>query len=312
MMRLLTITGPTATGKTGAAVQVAHAIASEIVSADSRQVYRGLDLGTGKDLDEYSSVSPPVPYHLIDIVEPTEVYTLYDYQRDCYETLAELAQRPSVADGRTPILLVGGTGLYIEAVLRQFRIHDVPEDPQLRADLMLLPRDVLEHRLRTEDPQLARTIDMSSRKRIVRGLEIARARRSGPLATSDPCPVPLQFRVVELTLPRDQLRRRIAARLDQRLEKGMVEEVRGLLDRGVPPERLLQLGLEYREITRHLLGAVGFDEMVERLRNAIYRFAKRQATYLRGLPARGVPVHRLHAQATDELLGYASTNWAPT
>lgn len=124
--------------------------------------------------------------------------------------------------------------------------------------------------------------------------------------------VQLQFQVVELTIPRDQLRRRIVARLDQRLEMGMVEEVQGLLDRGVSPERLLQLGLEYREITRYLLGAVGFDEMVERLRIAIYRFAKRQATYLRGLPARGVPVHRLHAQATDELLRHASTDWALT
>jgi tRNA dimethylallyltransferase len=309
MIRVLAITGPTATGKTGAAVRLAHTIRSEIVSVDSRQVYRGLDLGTGKDLDEYAAVTPPVPYHLIDIVEPTELYTVFHYQRDCYAVLAELAKRPPFVSGTAPVLLVGGTGLYLEAVLRQFRLYDVAENPALRARLMQLGRSELERRLRNADPRIAEETDMSSRKRIVRGLEVAHAKARSAVATSDPCPVELEHRVVELTLPRDQLNRRIHTRLAERLEHGMVDEVRSLLDRGVPAQRLIQLGLEYREITHYLCGTTGFDTMVERLETAIHRFAKRQATYLRGLPSRGIPVHRLHAQASEELLDHAISPW---
>ena len=307
MIRLLAVTGPTATGKTAAAVQVAHRLGSQIVSVDSRQVYRGLDLGTGKDLHEYEAVTPPVPYHLIDIADPLDVYTVFHYQRDCYRRLAKLAQSAPFADGTTPILLVGGSGLYLEAVLRQYRIHDVPEDPQLRAALGQLQRSELERRLRQEAPQLARTTDMSSRKRIVRALEIARARQRGPVRTSAGCPVPFEAKTVELTLPRDQLLRRIDARLEERLQAGMVDEVRNLLEQGVPATRLNQLGLEYREIARFLLGHVSFATMVEQLRTGIHRLAKRQTTYFRGLPGRGVPLQRLHTRATEELWELAAT-----
>ena len=168
-LRLIVITGPTATGKTRLGVRVAHRLGSEIVSADSRQVYRGLDLGTGKDIGEYSAVSPPVPYHLIDIADPDTVYTLFDYHRDCYNLLRSLhsahGSRPR------PLLMVGGTGLYIEAVLRDYRIPDVPEDPDLRHSLLGQRREDLIERLHRMDPEVAARTDTSSTKRVIRALE---------------------------------------------------------------------------------------------------------------------------------------------
>ncbi len=208
-LRVLVIVGPTAVGKTRLGVEVAHALGSEILSADSRQVYRGLDLGTGKDLDEYSAVDPPVPYHLIDIADPKDVYTLFRYQQDCYEVLRNLAERPAYGSGSVPLLMVGGSGLYVEAVIRAYRIADVPEDPDLRQHLESLPTDVLVERLRGTDADLAGRTDLTSRRRVIRALEIATAAKKGHVETSEDPGVEIDWRVFSIEVDRAVLRRRV-------------------------------------------------------------------------------------------------------
>lgn len=289
-VHLVVIVGPTASGKTRLGVEVAHRLGSEIVSADSRQVYRGLDLGTGKDLDEYAAVSPPVPVHLVDVAPPERVYTLFDYQRDCYRLLESTARDRRLGSARRPVVMVGGTGLYVEAVLRQYRIPDVPEDPGLRARLLERPRPELVAELEAADPDLAARTDLASAKRVVRALEVVAHRGRFGAATSAPLGCALRFRVFAVQIPRPELHRRIDRRLDERLEAGMVAEVRGLLERGVTLERLHLLGMEYRYLGDHLAGACSLEEAVERLRQEIRHLAKRQETYFRGLPRRGIPV----------------------
>jgi tRNA dimethylallyltransferase len=301
-LELIVIVGPTATGKTRLGVEVAHRLGAEIISADSRQVYRGLDIGAGKDLDEYSSVSPPVPYHLIDIVDPAEVYTLYRYQQDCYAVLRRLAERASVASGRVPVIMVGGSGLYVEAVLRSYSIADVPEDPALRARLASESRSSLVRRLGSESPGLVSTTDLSSRKRVIRALEIAAAERRGTVRRSTPLGLELRPLVFGVSVARERLYRRIEHRVHVRLEKGMVEEVEELLRKGVPAERLQMLGLEYRIISSYVLGRIGFREMVDGLEQEIRRFAKRQLTYLRGMERRGTEIRWIAPDASGVVL----------
>lgn len=289
-LRVVVIVGPTAVGKTRLGVEVAHALGSEILSADSRQVYRGLDLGTGKDLDEYSAVDPPVPHHLIDIADPREVYTLFDYQRDCYEVLRRLSNQSAFGSGSVPLLMVGGSGLYVEAVVRDFRIADVAEDPVLRGRLEGLPTDQLVHRLETADGDLAARTDLSSRRRIIRALEIATAARRGPVETSAGPGIEIDWKVFGLDVDREVVRQRVRSRLEARLEEGLVDEVRDLLAAGLSPRRLDQLGLEYREIGAYLAGRKDRRRMVDDLAVAIGRFAKRQSTWFRGMERRGVPI----------------------
>jgi tRNA dimethylallyltransferase len=299
-VRVLVVVGPTASGKTRLAVDVAHRLGSEILSADSRQVYRGLDIGTGKDLEEYRRVSPPVPYHLIDIADPRSVYTLFDYQRDCHAVLRAKAADPRFGSGRVPLLLVGGSGLYVEAVARGFRLADVPEDPALRERLSGLSSGELVESLERAAPELAARTDLTSRKRLVRALEVAAAMASGPVRTSAPLGLEIRWRVVGLRLDRAELRRRIANRVRQRLAAGMVEEVRDLLAAGLPAQRLELLGLEYREIGAHLAGRIGLEDMVARLTVKIGQLAKRQQTWFEGMARRGLPVRWL---APDDLAG---------
>jgi tRNA dimethylallyltransferase len=289
-LRVVVIVGPTAVGKTRLGVEVAHALGSEILSADSRQVYRGLDLGTGKDLDEYSAVDPPVPYHLIDIADPRELYTLFRFQRDCYEVLRRLAEQPAFGSGAVPLLMVGGSGLYVEAVVRDFRIADVAEDPALRRRLEELPTSELVDRLETADGDLATRTDLASRRRVIRALEIATASRRGPVETSDEPGIEIDWKVFGLDVDREMVRRRVRNRLEARLEDGLVDEVRNLLCTGLSHERLDQLGLEYREISAYLAGRKDRQRMVEDLAVAIGRFAKRQSTWFRGMERRGVPI----------------------
>jgi len=289
-LRVVVIVGPTAVGKTRLGVEVAHALRSEILSADSRQVYRGLDLGTGKDLDEYSAVDPPVPHHLIDIADPREVYTLFHYQRDCYEVLRRLSRHPAFGSGSVPLLMVGGSGLYVEAVVRDFRISDVAEDPVLRRRLEELPTTQLVHRLETVDGDLAARTDLGSRRRIIRALEIATAAQRGPVETSAGPGIEIDWKVFGLEVDREVVRQRVRTRLEARLEEGLIDEVRDLLAAGLSHRRLEQLGLEYREIGAYLAGRKDRRQMVDDLAVAIGRFAKRQSTWFRGMERRGVPI----------------------
>jgi tRNA dimethylallyltransferase len=289
MIRLTAIVGPTASGKTHLAVEVAHALESEIVSVDSRQVYRGLDIGSGKDLEEYRRTKPPVPVHLVDVADPETVYSVFHYQRDCYRLLAAAAARSPFRQG-TPLVMAGGTGLYLEAVLKGYRIPDVGENAALRSELM--GRDIgdLVSLLERENPRLAQETDLGNKKRVVRALEIAAWERRSPVRYSEPAAVTIKAAVFGIACERRELNKRIDDRLDERLSLGLVDEVRRLLDGGLPTARLRQLGLEYREVSAYLNGLKGYDEMVSDLRHGIHRFAKRQETWFRGMEKRGIPI----------------------
>jgi len=289
-VRLLVIVGPTAVGKTRLGVEVAHALGSEVISADSRQVYRGLDLGTGKDLDEYAAVDPPVPYHLIDVADPQEIYTLFRYQQHCYEVIRRLAKEAKVGSGEVPLIMVGGSGLYVEAVVRDYRITDVAEDPDLRLRLRQQSLDDLVDKLRQSDPDRAARIDLANRERVIRALEISAAETAGPAPTSRPLEIDLESRVYAIRCNREALRRLVRVRLEDRLADGMIDEVRGLLDAGLSHDRLRQLGLEYREIGAYLAGEKTRTQMVDDLGTAIGQFAKRQETWFRGMERRGTPI----------------------
>ncbi len=289
-LRVVVIVGPTACGKTRLAVEAAHRLGSEIVSADSRQVYRGLDIGTGKDLDEYRKVDPPVAYHLIDVVDPDEIYTLYRYQQDCYRVLRRLAARKPFAGGGVPVIMVGGSGLYIEAVIRDYRLADVPRNAGLRERLKDLSRDQLLALFEKETAESSDGVDLSNRRRLIRALEIAEHRRRHPVRYGEHLGIPSSFCVFGLRVDRGELRHRVGARLRARLDEGMVDEVRGLLDRGTSPQRLAELGLEYREVAAYLRGEKTRVAMIADLEMAIGRFAKRQETWFRGMSRRGVPI----------------------
>jgi len=289
-LRVIVIVGPTASGKTRLGVEVAHRLGSEIVSVDSRQVYRGLDIGTGKDLAEYAAVDPPVPYHLIDVADPGEVYTLFRYQQDCYRVLGKLANRQKYRTGDVPVLMVGGSGLYAEAVIRDYRLADVEKDLDLRDRLSGVNHADLVAMLESEAPVLATQTDTTSSRRVIRALEIAFHANQAPIRYSSPPGVPMRFAVFGVRSDRKDLRERIRRRLHGRLEEGMVEEVRKLLDQGLSPTRLEELGLEYREITNFLLGEKSRDEMISDLERAIGRFAKRQETWFRGMERRGIAI----------------------
>lgn len=289
-LRVLVIVGPTAAGKTRLGVEVAHALGSEILSADSRQVYRGLDLGTGKDLKEYAAVDPPVPYHLIDVVDPRGIYTLFRFQQDCYQVLRRLAANPRFESGAVPLIMVGGSGLYVEAVVKDYRITDVPEDPEFRRRLEGETLGTLVARLGDADSELTGRTDLQSRRRVVRALEIAEAANRGPVTVSQPPGMAIDWRVYALKTDRGIVRRRIRSRLEARLDDGMIDEVRGLLDGGLKHARLQALGLEYREISAYLAGSKSRRRMIDDLAIAIGHFAKRQDTWFRGMQRRGTPI----------------------
>ena len=302
---VVAIVGPTACGKTGLGVEVAHRLGSEIVSADSRQVYRGLDIGTGKDLHEYAAVDPPVPYHLIDIAEPNETFTLFRFQQECYRVFGELAARDPFVDSNAPAVMVGGSGLYVEAVVRHYRLADVPNNPELRAYLQGKELEELSAELQQRSPDLARETDLSSKRRVIRSLEVADYGKAHEIQYGEPPGVSLRFTIFGIEVERNELRRRIRRRLRARIEEGMIEEVQGLLDHGLAPDRLYELGLEYREISAYLLGTKGRDQMLEDLEIAIGRFAKRQQTWFRGMERRGTPIRWIEANDVESVIGGA-------
>ena len=274
---LICILGPTASGKTRYAVEMARACDGEILSGDSRQVYRGMDIGTGKDLSEYGEI----PYHLIDIVEAGEKYNIFQYQHDF-----ERAYRDVVSRGKTPILC-GGSGLYIEAATCGYHLPDVPPDPALRAELEQLPTETLIARYEAlRKPH--NTTDYDTRQRLIRALEIAIWEDAHPVSRT--AFLPKHTKYIGISVSRDERNARIDRRLDARLKEGLIEEVRGLLEQGLKPEDLLYYGLEYKYVTRYLTGTLSYDEMVAGLRTAIHQFAKRQMTWFRGMERKGIEI----------------------
>jgi tRNA dimethylallyltransferase len=281
---LIVILGPTASGKTRLAARLAAQLGAELISADSRQVYRGMDIGTGKDLGEYVVEGVHVPYHLIDVAEPGHLFSVFEFQQRFYECFREIRAR-----GRMPIV-VGGTGLYIESVLREYRMRPVPENAALRAKLAALSMEELAARLLELNPALHNTTDLTGRERLIRAIEIAEhtlTHGSGE-EIERPDIVPL---VIGVRWDRAALRERITKRLKERLDQGMIEEVRGLRAAGVSWERLDEMGLEYRYVSRYLRGEMTRDEMFKTLNIRIHQFAKRQDTWFRGMERRGITIH---------------------
>ena len=311
MQKMITILGPTASGKTPVAARLAAEIGGEIISADSRQVYRRMDIGTGKDLADYvvrsqeSGVSRQIPYHLIDIREPGTKYNLFEYQQDFFDAYEAIQSR-----GAVPILC-GGTGLYIEAVLKGYHLSPVPQNQALR--------DSLEGKLLAELTQMLtdlkaktgsnmhNTTDVDSCQRAIRAIEIETAVLADQ-TTPNPSYSggekvtvalrelpPVDSIIIGIDIDRELRRERITRRLKTRLEEGMVEEVKALLDEGIPADDLIYYGLEYKFVTEYLTGKITYDEMFTRLEIAIHQFAKRQMTWFRGMERRGFKIHWIDA-----------------
>lgn len=279
---LIAITGPTATGKTQLGVSLARALDGEIVSADSRQLYRGMDLGTGKDLQDYGEV----PYHLIDIAPAGYKYNLYEYVRDARAAIADIESRR-----RQPIL-VGGTGLYVETLLKGIDLPEVPRDEALRAALEGKSLEELTEIL-SSMKELHNTTDVDTCQRAIRAIEIQTYYQAHPEAAAATEPHPIDALCILVDIDRDERRRRISERLRRRLDAGMVEEVRHLLDTGIAAEDLEYYGLEYKYLTLYCTGRMDYDSMKRELEIAIHQFAKRQATWFRGMERRGIRIHKI-------------------
>ena len=283
---LLTILGPTASGKTPFAAHLAARLDTEIISADSRQIYRGMDLGTGKDLADYVVEGKAIPYHLIDICDPGYKYNLFEYQRDFLKAYEAIRKR-----GKLPIMC-GGTGLYLESILKGYRLLDVPQNPELRAALEGKSLEELTVILQ-DYKTLHNTTDVDTAKRAIRAIEIEEFyRQTPPEVRSFP---ELQSFIIGLDISRELRREKITRRLKQRLEEGMLDEIRRLLDSGLSPDDLIYYGLEYKYLTLHVIGKLSYEEMFTQLEIAIHQFAKRQMTWFRGMERRGIAIHWIEA-----------------
>ena len=291
MRKMITILGPTASGKTTLAAHLAAKTGAEIISADSRQVYRGMDIGTGKDLADYVVDGKKIPYHLIDICEPGTKYNLFRYQEDFLNAYEGIRNR-----GVKPILC-GGTGLYIEAVLKGYSLSPVPQNAELRErlagkSLEELTAMLVELKKKTGSTMHNRS-DVDTAQRAIRAIEIEEHNLNNPMPERE-CP-PIDSLIIGVDIDRDERRRKITNRLKARLEDGMVEEIQGLLRRGIPAEDLIYYGLEYKFVTEYVTGKLTYDEMFRQLEIAIHQFAKRQMTWFRGMERRGFHIHWLDA-----------------
>ena len=281
---LITILGPTASGKTPLAVALAYKLDTEIISGDSRQIYRRMDLGTGKDLADYVVNDHQVPYHLIDIVDPGYKYNVFEYQRDFLAAYNKVKQK-----GKLPVLC-GGTGMYLESVLKGYRLLPVPENPQLRTSLADKSLEELTQMLSTYK-KLHNSTDVDTVKRAIRAIEIEEYYKQQPPEYRE-FPV-LNSLIIGVDIDRELRRQKITRRLKQRLDEGMVDEVKALLEGGIASEDLIYYGLEYKYLTLYATGVLSFDDMFRQLETAIHQFAKRQMTWFRGMERRGFTIHWL-------------------
>ncbi len=281
---LLVVLGATATGKTSLAVNLAKNFDAEIISADSRQIYRGMDLGTGKDIEEYTIDGQDIPHHLIDIADAGYKYNVYEFQRDFVESFESIQKR-----NRLP-LVCGGTGMYLEACLKGYKLISVPKDQDFRDTLLEKDLDELAEIL-TEYKEVHNNSDLETKKRAIRAIEIERYYASHPeIEMKHPELKPL---LIGIKFDREDRRSRITQRLKERLESGMVEEVKGLIDSGVSPDDLIYYGLEYKFLTRYVIGELSYDEMFSQLEIAIHQFAKRQMTWFRKMERNGFQIYWL-------------------
>lgn len=295
----ITILGPTASGKTGVAVKLAAEIDAEIISADSRQVYRRMDLGTGKDLEDYCIQGKNIPYHLIDIAEPGTKYNVYEYQKDFLQAYNDIRSRGK------KVIVCGGTGLYLESVLRSYRLSPVPQNPELRENLSGKSLEELTHML-SQYKTLHNTTDVDSAQRAIRAIEIAEYYKHTPI---DDRPFPtLTSYVIGIDVDRETRRQRISARLKQRLDNGMVDEVKRLLAEGIPADDLIYYGLEYKFLTLYAIGKMSYEEMFRQLEIAIHQFAKRQMTWFRGMERRGINIHWMKPEEVSATAIEAATH----
>lgn len=289
---LITIIGPTASGKTAFAAALAARLDTEIISGDSRQVYRSMDIGTGKDLADYVVDGKQIPYHLIDICNPGDKYNVFEYQHDFHKVFEEIRKK-----GKLPILC-GGTGMYIESVLRGFKLLDVPQNPALRESLKGKSLVELEQILASYKVLHNKT-DVDSAQRAIRAIEIEEFYKTEAPDKREYAPI--NSLIIGVDIDRDLRREKISKRLRARLDEGMVDEVRAILATGVNPDDLIYYGLEYKFLTLYIIGQLTYDEMVSQLEIAIHQFAKRQMTWFRGMERRGLHIHWLDATLpTDE------------
>ncbi len=302
---MITILGPTASGKTTLAAHLAARIGGEIISADSRQVYRRMDIGTGKDLDDYVVDGKQIPYHLIDIAEPGTKYNLFQYQQDFHDAYNDIKSR-----GATPILC-GGTGLYIEAALKGYALSPVPQNPELRARLegksLEELTDMLVSLKQKNGSVMHNTTDVDTAQRAIRAIEIETYNAEHP--TEERQMPKIDSLVIGVNIDRESRREKITKRLRQRLDNGMVEEIRSIIDSGVAPEDLIYYGLEYKYVTEYVIGKTTYDEMFRSLEIAIHQFAKRQMTWFRGMERRGTVIHWIDAslpmeEKIEQILNY--------
>ena len=283
---LITILGPTASGKTGIAAQLAYDIDSEIISGDSRQIYRKMDIGTGKDLGEYTVKDKKIPYHLIDIADPGYKYNVFEYQQDflqAYQTIKEKNKLP---------ILCGGTGLYIESVLKGYKLFPVPENQELRNSLANKTLQELTDLLKSYKT-LHNTTDIDTIKRVIRAIEIEEYYQTNEINNRE---FPeINSLIIGIDIDREERRKKITHRLKARLKEGMIEEAKAILDSGVSPEDLIYYGSEYKYLTNYLLGNLTYEQMFSELEIAIHQFAKRQMTWFRGMERKGFRIHWIDA-----------------
>lgn len=288
---LISVVGPTACGKTALAVAIARELGGEILSADSRQVYRGMDIGTGKDIAEYGEGGTPVPYHLIDIIDAGEKYNLFEFQKDFLVAYNDIKSR-----GALPIMC-GGSGLYVESVLKGYRLIPVPENSELRERLEEKSLEELTGILASYK-QLHNTTDVDTKKRAIRAIEIEEHYARTPEKERE---FPqLRSLLIGVDVEREVRRQRISHRLRARIDEGLIEEVKALLDSGLTAEQLIYYGLEYKFVTLHITGVISLDEMIQGLETAIHQFAKRQMTWFRGMERRGLKINWIDASLPME------------